>query len=271
LLVKAMTFNIRTSRANDGLDAWDNRAGIVRDTIVRYGPDFVGLQEAWPEQTASVHNGLPDYGYLTRTREVDPCQGEAVPLFYDQRRWVLDCTRSGTFWLSETPDVPGSKCWGNGIPRVATWGHFLEKSSGRGLYVFNAHLDHLSERSRVKSAELIARRIAERACPDPVILLGDMNSGENGGAVRYFKGVSPGATAPLMDTYRKVQPHGGWAGTFHAFTGFGLGRKIDYVFTLPNARVLDARLVRDNFAGRYPSDHFPVVAEMAFPDPPARN
>lgn len=266
LKVRAMTFNIRLSKANDGADGWEKRRDQVRDLIHRCGADFVGLQEACPDQVAYLHEALPDYGHLTRCREADPSQGEAVPLFYSNEHWQLDCAQHGTFWLSDTPEVPGSKTWGNIVPRVVTWGRFLHKPTGRGVYVFNAHFDHLSERSRVRSAALLAQRIATRLHPDPVIVLGDLNSGERGGAVRYLKGLLPGSPTPLIDTFRTLHPNGVRAGTFHGFTGITFGAKIDYVFTQPDARVLDARILREHRDGRYPSDHFPVIAELAFPD-----
>ncbi len=155
-----MTFNIRLSKAPDGPNAWPRREAMVRDLIRQYQADFVGVQEAWPDQIAYLRDNLTDYSYLVRSREVDAEQGEAVPLFYRQARWKLDDAERGTFWLSDTPQVPGSKSWGNGIPRIATWGRFVEKATGRALYVFNVHFDHLSESSRVASAALLVQRAA---------------------------------------------------------------------------------------------------------------
>lgn len=265
LKVKAMSFNIRLSKARDGRNGWHGRADMVRGVIDRHRPDFVGVQEAWPDQIEYLQEALPGHGHLARSREADAKQGEAVPLLYDRNRWELDASQHGTFWLSDTPDLPGSKSWGNFLPRVATWARFIEKQSGRGVYVFNLHLDPFSDRSRVRSAALIAERITERCNPEPVIVMGDLNAGENGSAIRYFKGQIPGNGTPLVDTFRQLHP-GASAGTFHAFTGISLGRKIDYVFTLPDAKVLDAKVLRDNVGGRYPSDHFPVLAELAFPE-----
>ena len=263
LRVKAMTFNIRLSKANDGPNGWTQRADMVREIFERSQADFVGVQEAWPDQIAFLRRGLPQYAHLGRSREADACKGEAVPLFYRHDRWRLDPEEFGVFWLSDTPDIPGSASWGNWIPRIVTWGRFLEKSSGRGIYVFNIHLDHLSETSRVKSAAYLAKRIAERKHADPAIVLGDFNSDETGTAVRAL--VTDDSPAVLVDTFRVVHPNEASVGTFHAFTGARDGGKIDHILVTPGATLLAAEIVHDNRQGRYPSDHFPVTAEVAFP------
>ncbi|MCR4413545.1 MAG: endonuclease/exonuclease/phosphatase family protein [Thermoguttaceae bacterium] len=267
LRVKAMTFNIRLSRADDGENAWPRRQAMVAELIRRWGSDFVGVQEAWPEQIAFLSDALPEYRHLGRSREADARSGEAVPLFYRHARWSLDAAEHGTFWLSDTPEVPGSIGWGNRIPRVITWGRFVEKETGRGIYVYNAHLDHLSEASRVKSAAALAERIARRARPDPVLVLGDFNSGETSRAIGYLTGVVPGAPTRLVDTYRAVHPDVHSVGTYHGFGGSRTGAKIDYVLASPPARTLAAEIVHDQRDGRYPSDHFPVTAEVEFPEP----
>ncbi len=267
LRVKAMTFNIRLSRVDDGENAWPRRSAMVAELIRHRASDFVGIQEAWPEQIAFLSGALPEYHHIGRSREADAHSGEAVPLFYRHHRWSLDPAEHGTFWLSDTPDVPGSTGWGNRIPRVITWGRFVEKESGRGIYVYNAHLDHLSEASRVKSAAALAERIARRARREPVLVLGDFNSGETSRAMGYLTGVVPGAAARLVDTYRAVHPEGDLVGTYHGFGGSRTGAKIDYVLASPSVRTLAADIVHDQRDGRYPSDHFPVTAEVEFPEP----
>ena len=122
LRIKAMTFNIRLSRAHDGANAWPHRRELVVEVIRGFAGDFVGLQEAWPEQIAYLAQSLPQYRYIGRSRERDGVEGEAIPLFYRHERWSLDPHEQGTFWLSDTPEVPGSTSWGNQIPRVVTWG-----------------------------------------------------------------------------------------------------------------------------------------------------
>lgn len=265
LRVKAMTFNIRLSRAHDGANAWPHRRELVAEVIRRFAADFVGVQEAWPEQIAYLTQSLPQYRYLGRSRERDGVEGEAIPLFYRHQRWSLDPQEQGTFWLSDTPEVPGSTGWGNTIPRVITWGRFIEKGGNGALYVYNVHLDHLSAASRVRSARALADRIARRSHPEPVLVLGDFNAGESSEPVQYLTGADHASPVQLRDTFRTVHPQETLVGTFHGFGGATTGSKIDYILASREAQVLEAAIVRGSFQGRYPSDHFPVTAEIVFP------
>lgn len=267
LRVKAMTFNIRYSAADDGPNRWPQRREMVLRVIEQFAGDFVGVQEALPDQVEFLRRNLPQYSLIVRSRLPDADRGEAVPILYLRRRWQLDRRRQGTFWLSDTPEVPGSRSWGNSIPRIVTWGRFLEREAGRGVYVYNVHFDHASEPSRRRSAELLAERIASRARPDPVVVTGDFNAGERSFPIRYLKAIGHQPPVRLVDSFRVLRPGEGAVGTFGGFRGAKEGEKIDYVFTLPGARVIDAKIVHFNRDGRYPSDHYPVTAEMELPAP----
>jgi endonuclease/exonuclease/phosphatase family metal-dependent hydrolase len=248
--VKAMTFNIRYSAAHDGPDAWPLRREMVAGVIRRFEGDFVGLQEALPDQIAYLRESLPEYRMIVRSRLVDPQQGEAVPLLYRHARWRPDETQQGTFWLSDTPEVPASTTWGNSIPRIVTWGRFVESRTGRAVYVYNVHFDHASEPSRRKSAILLAKRIAGRTHTDPVILTGDFNCGESSFAIGYLKGHQDQSPLKLLDTFRVRHPDEKLVGTFHAFRGNRDGAKIDYVFALPGVKVLPIKTGRADHQGQ---------------------
>jgi endonuclease/exonuclease/phosphatase family metal-dependent hydrolase len=260
LRVTAITFNIRYSTEADGLNRWDLRRDQARAMLLREAADFIGMQEVLPEQLAFLQESLSDYAVLSRSREVDPARGEAVPLFYRRDRWKLDPERHGTFWLSETPDVPGSKSWQSSLPRVATWARLTDATSGRAVWVYNTHFDHQSERARIEAARLIARRLAERNSDEPVLVMGDLNATSSNEAVRTF--VTP--PVQLVDAYRAAHPEGAEPGTFHAFTGRRDGGRIDYLFASPtlSLRIVDARVLYDNHKGRYVSDHFPVLTTV---------
>ena len=152
MTLKVMTFNIRYNNPADGENRWERRREFAAETIRRFAGDFVGLQEALPDQIADLHRLLPDYRSIGVSRNADPRGGEAEPIFYRHKRWRLDGDEQGTFWLSDAPEKPGSTTWGNGWPRIVTWARFIEDSTGRGVYVFNTHFDNASEPSRRKSA-----------------------------------------------------------------------------------------------------------------------
>jgi endonuclease/exonuclease/phosphatase family metal-dependent hydrolase len=271
LHVKAMTFNIRYAAARDGANRWPLRRDMVLEVIRRFQGDFVGVQEALSDQVTYLRENSPEHGMIARSRLADPVQGEAVPLLYRRARWRLDQDQHGTFWFSDTPEKPASTSWGNSIPRIATWGRFVEKETGRAVYVYNVHFDHASEPSRQRSAALLARYIANREHSDPVIVTGDFNAGESSVAIRFLKGrhgvegLPEPSPVPLVDTFRVKHPDAKAVGTFGGFKGVKTGAKIDYVLTLPAARVPQAEIVYFNRNGRYPSDHYPVSAEIILP------
>ena len=256
-----MTFNIRTSSADDGDNAWPLRRALAAQVARSQGPDVLGLQEAQPDQVAFLAEQLPAYRFLGRSREADAGAGEAVPLFYHAGRWALDETEHGTFWLSDTPDVPGSRSWGNFFPRIVTWARLVHRESGKALYVYNAHFDHESENARVQSSELLRRRIAARRHTDPVVVMGDFNAEPASAVLRTLIG----SDGSLVDTYAaKAANAAGASGTFHEFTGVRDGRQIDFILMSPQFEVRDARILYDEDDGHYPSDHFPVTATVGY-------
>ncbi|HNS19967.1 MAG TPA: endonuclease/exonuclease/phosphatase family protein [Sedimentisphaerales bacterium] len=266
-----MTFNIRYGTADDKADSWSNRREMVFDVLRRHDPDVVGLQEALRFQIDEIRAALPQYAEIGVGREDGKTKGEYSAILYRKDR--LDVTDSDTFWLSDTPEVPGSITWGNACTRVCTWGRFVRKNSGTAFYLFNTHLDHQSQPARQHGAILLSRRITQRTHADPVILTGDFNADENNPAVWYLKGLSelttPDGTqskspVPLVDSFRVAHPTEQEVGTFHAFKGGAAGGKIDYIFIQPGAEVKAAQILRDNENGRYPSDHYPVLAVVRF-------
>jgi endonuclease/exonuclease/phosphatase family metal-dependent hydrolase len=262
--VKVLTFNIRYDNPKDGPNRWASRREMAAGLIRRFDGDFVCLQEVLPRQKADLLKMLPDYRAVGRSREADAARGEASPILYSVKRWKLDEKQQGTFWLSDTPETPGSITWGNACPRIVTWARFVEEKTGRGLYIYNTHFDHVSESSRQKSAALLARRIADRKSQEPVLLAGDFNSGESSAALAYLTSRTSESPIKLIDTFREAHPKEKRVGTFHAFRGGDADEKIDYVLALPGAKVRSAEILREHQKDRYPSDHYPVTCEVTF-------
>ncbi|GAB4113205.1 MAG: endonuclease/exonuclease/phosphatase family protein [Acidobacteriota bacterium] len=262
ITVSVMSFNIRYGTAPDGEDSWDRRRDLVCDVLRQANPDFVGLQEALDFQIDQILAAIPGYAAVGAGRDDGARKGEHSSILYRDDRWQVDV--SGTFWLSDTPGVPGSRSWGNRIPRIVTWGRFVERSTGDSLWLFNTHFDHQSQASRERSAELLARRIDARNPRDPVIVTGDLNAGEDNPAVLHLLGGERGVPR-LVDTFRVLYPQAREVGTFHGFKGGTTGAKIDYVLAEPGFQVLEAAIRRDHRDGRYPSDHYPVTATLALP------
>jgi endonuclease/exonuclease/phosphatase family metal-dependent hydrolase len=265
--LRVMSFNIRYGTAPDGVNSWPNRSDLVVEVIRAQAPAVLAVQEALRFQLDDLAAAFPDYREIGVGRDDGAERGEYAAILFDHRR--LRATHQGTFWLSDSPDVPGSMSWGNRVTRICTWARLEDLTTGTGFYVFNAHLDHESQASRERSVELIAERLAARSRADPLVVLGDFNAGEDNPAFRYLLGESPaaeprGAPSPrLIDTFRAVRPEATTVGTFNAFTGDSSGAKIDAILVSPDWTILDADIVRTQRDGRYPSDHFPVSATLS--------
>ncbi len=262
--LKVMTFNIRYGTAPDGPNHWNNRKEMVADTIRTFGPDLLGLQEALDIQIDYLLQSLPGYALIGVGRDDGKRKGEHSCILYRTDRF--DAPESGTFWFSDTPEVPGSKSWGNSITRICSWARLVDHTTRKGLYFFNLHLDHISQPSRQRSAILLAERMANRSHPDlPCILTGDFNVGESNPVIAYLTGQSgldnsPINPHPLADSFRRVRPDEQNVCSFNQFKGVLDGDKIDYILISPEIRASASEIVRTSYNGRFPSDHFPVTA-----------
>ena len=190
IALRLMSFNVRYENPEDGGDhAWRRRIAGAVHLIRREAPDVIGVQEALHGQAADLWASLPEFDFHGVGRTDGERAGEYSGIFFRRDRLQPDPADCGTFWLSDTPETPGSTTWGNEIPRVAAWCRFTDRASGRGFYVFNTHWDHRNQPSRERAALLIARRIDARRHPDePVVLLGDFNSLETNPGIAYLRG-----------------------------------------------------------------------------------
>lgn len=268
----AVTYNIRYGSADDGENAWDKRSDLCIGVLKALDADIIGLQEALAFQVDEIRTEMPGYSLIGVGRDDGVRGGEYSPLLVRTDRFAID--QSGTVWLSDTPGVPGSMTWGNGLPRICTWARLIDLETGRALWVYNTHLDYRSLPSRKRSVELIASLIAKRANADePVVVMGDMNSGEGSVPVRYLRGEvasasGRAATPPspgLKDTFRAIHPDAEKVGTYSGFRDDSReGDKIDHILVSPFVTVLDAGIDRTRGPeGQYPSDHDAVWAIVA--------
>lgn len=263
--IRAMTFNIRYGTAPEDEHAWPERRGLVVRVIRDFAPSVLGLQEALRFQLDEIRRELPRYDEIGVGRDDGAEEGEYSAILFDRRR--LELLGQGTFWLSDTPALPGSMSWGNRLPRIATWGRFRDRTTDDVFYVFNTHWDHESQPARERSAELLLERIRQREAPAaPMLLLGDFNAGEDSHAFQTLLAApdDPPGALRLYDTFRAVHPDARETGTYHGFRGERTGAKIDAILASPRWRTLDAAILRLHEDGRYPSDHFPVTATVAF-------
>ena len=260
--LRVMTFNLRLDVASDGPNAWPYRRDRVAGLIRFHEADVVGVQEALAHMLTELDARLPGFARVGVGRADGRAGGEFSAILYRTER--LELLDSGTFWLSPTPEVPGSKGWDAAIERIATWGRFRDRRTGCTYFHLNTHFDHIGEQARQESAKLIRRRLATLSAGLPVLLTGDLNSDPTSGAYRVFTRDSiAGAVAPLRDAHDVSRDgHYGPESTWTAFREIEPGQRIDYVMVSAGVPVLAHGVLTDRWDGRFPSDHMPVLAVL---------
>lgn len=259
--LKVMSFNIRYGTAKDGNDHWKNRDYLVAETIKTFDPDLLGGQEVLKFQTEFLKSNLPEYGFHGVGRQNGSDTGEYVPVMYKLNRF--DLLDSGHFWLSETPEVAGSKSWDSSLPRMVSWAKLRDKKNRGAEFVFlNTHFDHRGKTARLESARLIRKRVEEFLKNKlPVIVTGDFNTTEDDQPYAALVAGKSGNKIPLIDSYRKTYPdRSPNESSFTAWNGRRNGTRIDWILHSSEFRTLQSVINYTNEEGRYPSDHYPVQA-----------
>jgi endonuclease/exonuclease/phosphatase family metal-dependent hydrolase len=267
--VRVMSFNIRYGTAKDGENAWDKRKEFLAQTVAAFDPDLLGTQETLAFQRDFLAAKLPGYAALAAGRDDGKDAGEMAAVFYRKDRFEkLD---GGHFWLSETPERPGSKGWDAQLPRVATWVKLKDRRApdGEPVLFLNAHLDHRGEKARAESARLIRTKLAELGKGCRLVVTGDFNAGEGSPPYAALFGKLGDQPSPVADTFRAAHPaRGKQEGTF---TGFKVdatgGGRIDWIGCSRDWDVRLAGIDRTSRGGRTPSDHFPVTAVLRAAEP----
>ncbi len=255
-VLRIMTFNVRYPAKSDGPNQWEYRRDLLVETIREKDPDLLGTQELFYEQGQYIAEKLPQYAWFGIGRRGSR-EDEHMGVFYKKER--LKLLDSGNFWLSETPDVPGSMSWNVSLPRMVTWGLFEVKASGRRLYYYNTHFPHRREdaEARLRCARLIAERIKTLREEIPFVLTGDFNAPAGGEVHAVF-------AALLKDAWTAAPRRSGPEATFNGFKGSTTGARIDWILYRGGLKALEAETVTRNQDGRYPSDHYPVFAALEF-------
>ena len=277
-------YNIRNANAKDSAagNGWERRCHVVCDILRVESFDIFGSQEVLHSQMADLQRALPEYDFVGVGRNDGKTEGEYAPIFYKKDR--IKCLQSGTFWLSETPDVVASVGWDAKYTRICTWGQFKDKKTGKKFWMFNLHMDHRGVEARKQSALLVMDRIKMMCGKQPYILLGDFN-------VDQFNPIYP----MMMESGMFVDCHDAAAvrfaptGSMNYFkTDFKTDSRIDHVLVSDDFDVLDYTLLTYSYwseekpsaealeaikAGeegvvvhkqRLPSDHYPIGIHLSF-------
>ncbi len=250
--LKVMSFNVRYPAKSDGANQWEFRRDVLVNAIREKAPDVLGTQELFYEQGQYIVEKLPRYAWFGVSRRGNH-EDEHMGVFYRKDR--LKPVDSGNFWLSETPETPGSMSWNVTLPRMVTWALFEIAGSGRRFYYYNTHFAHrpTDEDARLRSARLILERIEKLPSGVPFLMTGDFNAPAGGEVYKVF-------AASMREARASAERRAGPEGTFNGFKGNGSGPRIDWIFFRGRLRAVEAETVTYNEDGRYPSDHFPVFA-----------
>ncbi|KAF0700347.1 Aste57867_9160 [Aphanomyces stellatus] len=271
--MSVMTFNLRFASASDGWNSWDYRKGHLIELINRYKPTVMGTQEGLKDQLAEIHANLE--GNYERFGVERESNGEFEQIFYDAD--VVTKLDGGNYWLSEAPDVAGQKAWGAPCVRMVTWCRFQLRATKQEFVFVNTQFDHMSERSRINSAKLIWDRIqAEWSTTMPVFLVGDFNTYRHTSVYSYLTTEEDGPN--FAEAWKTAETTiGDVSYTYHGWAGVDndgekvpdvvrAANHIDWILYRPrNMKVLSTEVVTESRNGRYPSDHYPIHAEILFP------
>jgi endonuclease/exonuclease/phosphatase family metal-dependent hydrolase len=254
-----VTYNLRFASATPP-NAWPDRRPLMRDLIQKISPDVMGTQEGLAHQLKDIAEDMPGYSWVGVGRDDGQDRGEFMAVFYRKAR--LQPLTTNYYWLSDTPEVPGSSTWGNQNRRMVTTLKFRDLQTRQEFYLLDTHFDHQIQMAREKSADLVRQRVTALNTTLPVLLIGDFNAtaGQN---KAYHSLVDDGF---FVDTWKIARErHGEGLASFNGFKGIQTNSvRIDWILGRGKMTV-DSETI-DTFSrdGKFPSDHFPVIARLRF-------
>lgn len=251
--LKVMSYNIRMGTAKDGTNSWQFRAPATIEMLDDQKPDVFGVQEAFDFQLAFIKEFCKDYKCVGVGREDGKKEGEHMSVFWNKK--TVKLVKWGTFWLSETPEVP-SMGWDAKCFRTATWALMKDKKTGKKFYFVNTHLDHRGKEAQKNGLKLIVDRIDSINSEGyPMVLTGDFNIRPDNPALKELDA--------RMQSARKVATVTDTHNTFNGWSVKPTSSIIDYIYINGFASCLQYRTVTDKYADKpFVSDHYPIFARL---------
>ncbi len=255
--LNVMTFNVRYDNPEDSLNNWQYRKDVAAQVIKIHDVDLLGTQEVLVNQLNDLKARLPEYNAIGVGREDGVEKGEYSAIFYKKDRF--NELESGYFWLSETPEVAGSKGWDGACERIATWALLQEKDSKKEVFFINTHLDHVGKVARQEGVTLLLNRAKEYAKGKPVIITGDFNSRPDSNVFRHVT-----ESGEFFDSRLIASQTSGSAGTFNAFGRIPEEKRdyIDYIFVTNQFEVSSYEVLPEKLDNILVSDHMPVITKL---------
>ncbi|WP_416279785.1 endonuclease/exonuclease/phosphatase family protein [Mycetocola zhadangensis] len=236
-------------------DRWEDRRWLLIRLLASEQPSVIGMQEVVPDQLHILRAALgPSWQWVGYGRNADH-GGEHCPIFYDTDRLRLDSWKQVA--LSATPDIPGSRSWGNMIPRVAVTARFTDLGTGLPIVIINTHFDHLSRKSRYASARMLSELAVVET--DAVVVMGDMNTTARSMPYRYLTREGGLRDSWVVARSRLTEAWGTYSGYRPPKHG---GIRIDWILVNDAVEVESAGINAVRFAGAAASDHEPIQAVL---------
>lgn len=259
-ILRVMTLNIRYDNPADSLNSWSLRSKQICNFIKDRKPDIIGLQEALSDQYELLDSALQEFSSSGAGRDDGAKGGEMNPIFF--RKDKFDIVRTITFWLSKTPEVPGSKDWGSSLPRIVTWLELVKKDNHQHLFVFNTHFAHDSDSARINSAEILIDQIPAITEGFPFVITGDFNMLPESREYSILTGPDDGVPLFKDAFYISEKKPEGPSYTFNGFSDEPGEGRIDYIFVRNGMKVIGHRIYTHREGNVYLSDHWPVEADI---------
>ncbi len=241
----------------------------VAKIVHNHNIDLVGTQEQHIDGVNSLIKYLPEYGWFGVGRDNGGNLGETCVVLFKKNRFEL--IEHNTFWLSETPEIPGSKSWNTDNTRIVTWGKLKIKNTDKLIFIFNTHFDHVSALAREESAKLLLKKIREIAKINPVVVTGDFNCWDYSKPYKILTENYPDHLQ-FRDAYKNpLNGNKGPSGTYNGYFTNNPSSKIDFVFVNDFFEVYSNEVITDKREdGKFISDHFPIksVLKVKFPNRP---
>jgi endonuclease/exonuclease/phosphatase family metal-dependent hydrolase len=245
--LRVATFNLRFGLAIDGLNSWWPFRWLAATIVTRdLDADVLGLQEAYGFQGRGLRRRIGGYGMTGEGRDAGG-GGEHCSVLYRKQR--VNLVDSSTRWYGDEPFTPGSKLPRASHPRVVTIVDL--EVDGRPFTFVNTHLDQRYEDNRASAARQLIGWLGD----GPTIVVGDLNAKPGSETLQLLE------DAGLHSALPPDAP-----GSNHDYGKRDPWSRIDHILVSDHWTVDAAEVVTQKPFGRYPSDHWPLVADLTLND-----
>lgn len=255
--MKVMTFNLRCDFFMDFKNRWDERRNLVFDIVNKYDCDIIGTQEATEKMFNDISNNIDAFNIIGNPRS-KKLFSERNDILISKKHKVSDYR---TFWLRDNYDKIGRSKWYSMFPRICTTA-IIELENSKRIRICNSHLDFLLPQARAYELKKLSEFIKKEQEKEdlPLIIMGDFNSNPNSKLIKNFKSgnIFDKRLVAVQDMNKELYTKA----TMGHFKNKEKGSHIDYIFVSEEFEIIDVEIVKYNVNGKYPSDHYPLMAEI---------